>query len=77
MPIPRELSAEGSRIEEAIQQSLKEASHKKLSGADTTPFLLQRIQEITEGASLAENIKLVKNNAAVGAGIAAALTRGQ
>ena len=37
-----------------------------------TPFLLERIRELTGGASLAANIKLVKNNARVGAAIAVA-----
>jgi hypothetical protein len=36
-----------------------------------TPFLLERIRDLTGGASLAANIKLVLNNAAVGAQIAA------
>ena len=38
-----------------------------------TPFLLQQIQELTGGRSLAANIALVKHNAAVGAQIAVAL----
>lgn len=35
-----------------------------------TPFLLERIRDLTGGASLAANIKLVLNNAAIGAKIA-------
>jgi pseudouridine-5'-phosphate glycosidase len=38
-----------------------------------TPFLLQRLFELTEGKSLIANIALVKNNALVGARIAVAL----
>ena len=41
-----------------------------------TPFLLKRVQELTGGKSLVANIALVKNNAAVGAQIAAALAAG-
>ena len=37
-----------------------------------TPFLLKRVTELTGGASLAANIKLIKHNAAVGAQIAVA-----
>ena len=73
VPIPSKLAAEGQQIESAIQQSLKECQQKGLSGAETTPFLLQRIQELTGGKSLAANIALIKNNAAVGARIASAL----
>lgn len=73
VPIPEEHAAEGQQIERAIQQALDEASEKKLAGPETTPFLLQRIQQLTRGASLAANIKLIMNNAAVGAQIAVAL----
>lgn len=38
-----------------------------------TPFLLKRVNELTSGLSLKSNIALVKNNAAVGAAIAAKL----
>jgi pseudouridine-5'-phosphate glycosidase len=38
-----------------------------------TPFLLETIRSKTGGASLAANIQLVKNNAAVGSQIAVAL----
>ena len=37
-----------------------------------TPFLLKRVTELTGGASLAANIKLIRHNAAVGARIAVA-----
>ena len=39
-----------------------------------TPFLLARVKEITGGDSLAANIKLVLNNAALAAKTAAALS---
>ncbi len=38
-----------------------------------TPFLLERIRTLTGGKSLEANIKLVKNNARVGAAVAVAL----
>jgi pseudouridine-5'-phosphate glycosidase len=43
--------------------------------AQVTPFLLESIRAKTGGASLAANIQLVKNNAAVGSQIAAALAQ--
>jgi pseudouridine-5'-phosphate glycosidase len=43
-----------------------------IHGKDATPFLLGRIVEITGGASLTANIALVKNNAYLGAQVAAA-----
>ena len=38
-----------------------------------TPFLLQRILELTEGRSLTANIALIRNNAALAARIASAM----
>lgn len=40
-----------------------------------TPFVLKRVAELTRGKSLAANIALVKNNARVGARVAAELVR--
>jgi hypothetical protein len=40
-----------------------------------TPFLLERIRAATGGKSLAANIALVRNNAAVGAAVAVELAR--
>ena len=59
-------------IEEAITKSLKEASEKGVDGKAVTPFLLERISQLTDGESLKTNIALVSNNALVGAKIASA-----
>ena len=59
-------------IEEAIAKSLKEASEKGIDGKAVTPFLLERISQLTDGESLKTNIALVCNNALVGAKIASA-----
>ena len=59
-------------IEEAIAKSLKEASEKGIDGKAVTPFLLERISQLTDGESLKSNIALVCNNALLGARIASA-----
>ena len=59
-------------IEEAITKSLKEASEKGIDGKAVTPFLLERISQLTDGESLKTNIALVFNNALLGAKIASA-----
>ena len=46
-----------------------------ISGKDATPYLLGRIVELTDGASLTANIALVRANARLGAAIAALLAR--
>ena len=73
VPIPGSSAAQGGRVEAAISKALAEAAKKKIQGAATTPFLLERIQQLTGGLSLALNIALVKNNARIGAEIAVAL----
>lgn len=75
VPIPEQDAAAGAQIEEAIQTALQETQQQKITGSNITPYLLQRIQEITSGASLTANIQLVKNNAKVGSQIAAAFVQ--
>ena len=75
VPIPDRDAAAGAAVEAATAQALEEAEAAGVRGNEVTPFLLQRIRELTGGASLEANIALVKNNAAVGAQIAAALSR--
>ncbi|TDH64894.1 hypothetical protein CCR75_000246 [Bremia lactucae] len=67
MPVPSQL------VNEAIELGLQEVMTKKIHGQAVTPFLLKRVNEITEGASLKSNIELVYNNAIVGSQIACAL----
>lgn len=73
VPIPEEHAAAGAQVEQAIAAALREAEERGVKGNEVTPFLLQRIQELTGGKSLEANIALVKNNAAVGARVAAEL----
>ncbi|TRY56110.1 hypothetical protein DNTS_015242 [Danionella cerebrum] len=73
VPIPEEHAATGQQIEEAIQTAVAEASLKGVMGRDVTPFILQRVNELTKGKSLQANIALIHNNAKVGSWIACAL----
>ncbi|TVQ26025.1 MAG: pseudouridine-5'-phosphate glycosidase [Spirochaetaceae bacterium] len=73
-PIPSEYEMDASVIDAAISQALAEAASKGISGKEVTPFLLSRVSEITGGESLKSNIRLVYNNARVGAAIACALS---
>src|SRR5690606_210215 len=72
-PIPEADAWEASAIEGFITQALADADAKGIKGKAATPFLLQRIFELTGGKSLASNIALVKNNARVAGEIAVAL----
>lgn len=69
-PIPLEAEIPAADINPHIQQALKDMDALGITGKDTTPYLLGRIVEITEGKSLVANIALVRNNAKVAAKIA-------
>lgn len=75
VPIPEESAAAGEQVESAIKRALEECEEKKIQGTDVTPFLLERIRELTGGASLEANIALVKNNARIGAQVAVCLSK--
>lgn len=72
-PVPPADEIRKQELEPFIQQALQEANDQGISGKAITPFLLQRIFELTDGNSLATNISLVKNNAKLAAQIAAEL----
>ncbi|XP_054845116.1 uncharacterized protein LOC129336129 isoform X2 [Eublepharis macularius] len=75
VPCPEEQAASGQLIEEAIQQALRESRERRITGKELTPFLLQRVNELSSGKSLNSNIALIKNNASVGSRIAVALNK--
>ena len=71
--LPAEHEADGAESERAIERALAEAKEAGISGNASTPFLLERIRELTGGKSLESNVALVKNNARVGARVAVEL----
>jgi len=73
-PIPRADEIPAATLAPIIAQAQAEADAQGVSGKGVTPFLLQRIFELTEGRSLTANIALVRNNARLAAQIATSLT---
>ncbi len=73
-PIPEEYAMDVALINKTIEDALREADEKGIKGKDITPFLLDRIQQMTEGKSLKSNIELVFNNAKVAGQIAKQLS---
>ena len=69
-PIPEQYSMDPAVINKAIDEAVAEANAKGIKGKQTTPFLLAKIKDITGGDSLASNIRLVYNNAALAAQVA-------
>lgn len=74
-PVPKEDELSKSYIDSIIEEAVKEAEALGISGKDSTPFLLGKIVEKSDGKSLHTNIKLVENNAILGAKIAVAFNQ--
>jgi pseudouridine-5'-phosphate glycosidase len=71
-PVQQEDAMDEAIIQQAISAALTDAAEQGIEGKDVTPFLLERINQLTEGKSLKSNIALVCNNARLGAKIAVA-----
>ncbi|MBT7673800.1 MAG: pseudouridine-5-phosphate glycosidase, partial [Oceanospirillaceae bacterium] len=62
-------------IEKVITKAIEEMQQQGIHGKQSTPFLLSKIAQVTQGESLAANIQLVLNNARLGADIAVELAK--
>jgi pseudouridylate synthase len=74
-PIPEEAEIPADEISGVIEIALAELDAQGITGQQVTPFLLGRVVEATGGRSLAANLALVRNNAAVAAQIAVEYAR--
>lgn len=73
-PIPVESEIPRATLAPIIAEATRDADTHGISGKDLTPYLLQRIYELSDGRSLDANIALVLNNARLGAAIAQELS---
>ncbi len=69
-PIPEAHSMDPQLIENIIEQALSEAETNAIRGKELTPFLLAKVEALTQGDSLAANIQLVYHNTRLAAQIA-------
>jgi pseudouridine-5'-phosphate glycosidase len=73
VPVPPKFEIDSIELEGILSEALKLAEKENIRGKDTTPFLLGRMSQKSEGKTLAANIALLENNAKIAAKIAAAL----
>lgn len=71
-PIPEAYAMEPDAINAAIDCAISECNRQGIRGKEITPFLLAKVAQLTGGDSLASNIRLVYNNAALAAKTAVA-----
>ena len=69
-PIPTAYELDHSLMTKTINAAILESEKNKIKGKESTPYLLAKVKELTEGKSLDANIQLVYNNAKLAAEIA-------
>jgi pseudouridine-5'-phosphate glycosidase len=72
-PIPEAFAMPQEEMDRVIGQAIAEAEEQGIVGKALTPFLLSRIEQLTQGDSLEANIELVLNNARLAAAVSGAL----
>lgn len=75
-PVPEADEIPAAEMNAVIERAVAEAAKAAVAGKAVTPWLLQRILDITEGRSLKTNIALVENNARLAARIASDVAAG-
>ncbi len=75
-PPPAAVALDAALVDDAVAEALDEARGAGVRGAAVTPFLLSRVERATGGRSLAANLGLLEENAALAGRIAAALVEG-
>jgi pseudouridylate synthase len=75
VPVPVEAEVPQEILNKILDESLRDAEKSSITGRDLTPFLLARMAERSEGATLRANIALLENNARVAAQIAVSLAQ--
>lgn len=74
-PVPEEDEIPFEKMDGVIKEALRECEEQGVKGKRITPFLLSKVKDLTEGASLEANIKLVLHNADIGSKIALGLVK--
>lgn len=75
IPILEEFEMEPNIVGAALERALGDAENEKVYGANSTPYLLKKMSEYTQGKTIQSNLALLKNNAKLAAEIATGLTK--
>lgn len=73
-PVPEFDAIPQAEIEPAITQASKEAREKHIHGQALTPFLLQRVSDLTARRAMRANLALLRSNAQLAGEVAVALS---
>jgi pseudouridylate synthase len=75
VPVPREFEVPAEQLTTVLEDALTDAARNNIAGRELTPFLLSRMAQRSQGATLRANIALLENNARVAAEIARELSQ--
>jgi pseudouridine-5'-phosphate glycosidase len=75
-PVPVEDEMPAALYDSSLERAQAGARRQAVRGRDLTPFLLERLRELTEGRSVFSNRALLRANAAAAAALAVALAGG-
>jgi pseudouridine-5'-phosphate glycosidase len=70
VPVPEDAALPPDVARDAVDRAVRDADAAGIHGPATTPWLLARVAEITDGASIRANTALIVNNARVAAELA-------
>jgi pseudouridine-5'-phosphate glycosidase len=75
VPLPEVVALPSAEVAAAVAQAEREAAHAGTHGPATTPYVLARVAELTDGRSVRANLAIIEQDAAVAGAIAVALAR--
>ena len=75
VPAPADVALDAETARDAVERAVREAEASRVAGPALTPWLLARIAELTNGASVRANTALIVNNARMAGRLAAKLAR--
>jgi len=73
LPLPEDVALPAEEVAAAVEQAAAEADDAGIHGPASTPFVLSRVAEITEGRSVRANLEIIKRDALAAGQIAVAL----
>lgn len=73
VPVPPQFEVASETLERALNAAVQVAERQRIAGRELTPFLLSRMAQTSDGATLKANIALLENNAHIAARIASTL----
>jgi len=75
VPVPADQALPPDEVRAAVDRAIADADAAGIRGAELTPWLLARVAELTDGASIRANTALIVNDARLAGRLAAELVR--